>query len=111
VADRARAAGLAARRCDGADVIGVTAAMGHAIARARSGAGPSLVEIVVTPQLHDPPAARDPIERLRRLLDLQGLWSPTYQDVLEADLRGASERAFAAAAAAAPGGSDARGPQ
>lgn len=101
VADRARASGIWERRVDGADPIAVWAAIAVAAARARDGKGPSLVEIAVTQLLHDPPAHRDPIERLRRHLDTAGQWSSTFQEVIEADIRGHLDRAFAAAKGAA----------
>jgi pyruvate dehydrogenase E1 component alpha subunit len=40
----------------------------------------------------NPPAERDPIERLRRHLDAAGQWSQTFQDVIEAEIRGAVEQ-------------------
>ncbi len=94
VSERARACGLWSRRVDGADVIAVYMALASALERARDGRGPGLVEAVVT-QLHrDVPAHRDPIERMRRLLDHKGLWTQTFQDVVEADIRARLEKAF-----------------
>ncbi|HEY8378048.1 MAG TPA: thiamine pyrophosphate-dependent enzyme, partial [Nannocystis sp.] len=104
VAERVKACGLWSRRVDGADVVAVHAALDQALRRARDGRGPGLVEVVVT-QLHpgdseiDIPAHRDPIERLRRYLDREGQWTPTFQDVIEAEVRGQLERAFAHAQA------------
>ena len=98
VADRARALGLWTRRCDGADVFGVVAALDHALQRARDGRGPSLVEVVVTPLLAPQvPARRDPLERLRRYLERSGQWSPALGDAMTAELDGQLARAFAAA--------------
>lgn len=97
VAERVKACGLWSRRVDGADVVAVHAALDQALRRARDGRGPGLVEVVVT-QLHpeaDIPAHRDPLERLRRYLDHEGQWTPTFQDVIEAEVRGQLERAFA----------------
>ncbi|MBX7077698.1 MAG: hypothetical protein K1X88_00840 [Nannocystaceae bacterium] len=99
VADRARTCGVWERRVDGADPLAVYGAIGQAAARARDRRGPSLVEVVVTQLLHDPPAHRDPVERLRRHLDTTGQWTATFQDVAEAEVRGKLERAFAAAQA------------
>ncbi len=95
VADRVRALGIWARRTDGADVVGVMRAVDQALARARERRGPGVVEVVVTQLSHckDAPAHRDPVERLRRYLDLQGGWTPTFQDVVEAEARGQLERA------------------
>jgi len=94
VADRARACGLWARRVDGADPIAVYNTIESAAHRARQGRGPGLVDVVVTPLLHDPPAHRDPIERLRRFLDGRGEWSSTFEDVIEADIRARLDQAF-----------------
>jgi len=91
VYERAKAMGLWSRRIDGADVISVWETLATAVARARKGMGPSLIEAVVTPIHRDPPAHRDPVERLRRHLDAQGEWSQTFQDVIEAEFRGAFE--------------------
>lgn len=99
VAERVKACGLWSRRVDGADVVAVHSALDQALRRARDARGPGLVEVVVT-QLQagateaDIPAHRDPIERLRRHLDREGQWTPTFQDVIEAEVRGQLERAF-----------------
>jgi TPP-dependent pyruvate/acetoin dehydrogenase alpha subunit len=95
VAERARAAGLWTRRCDGADALGVRRSIGAALHRAQDGAGPSLVEVVVTPLLRDPPAERGPVERMRRLLDARGEWTQPFQDVTEAEVHGLIDKAIA----------------
>lgn len=95
VSDRAKAAGLWVRRVDGADALGVHAAIEAAADRARDGRGPSLVEVVVTQMRRDPPAHRDPVERLRRHLDQTGAWTQTLQDVIEAEVFGSLDRAIA----------------
>ncbi|MGH1345024.1 MAG: thiamine pyrophosphate-dependent enzyme [Nannocystales bacterium] len=94
VADRAKAAGLWVRRVDGADALGTHAAIEAAADRARQGRGASLVEVVVTQMHRDPPAHRDPVERLRRHLDQTGAWTQTLQDVIEAEVRGSLDRAI-----------------
>lgn len=94
VADRARTLGLWVRRVDGADPLAVYSALASAATRAREGRGPGLVDVVVTQLVHDPPAHRDPVERLRRHLDATGVWTSTYQDVIEAEVRGRLDRAF-----------------
>lgn len=94
VADRAKAAGLWVRRVDGADALGTHAAIEAAADRARQDRGPSLVEVVVTQMHRDPPAHRDPVERLRRHLDQTGAWTQTLQDVIEAEVRGSLDRAI-----------------
>jgi TPP-dependent pyruvate/acetoin dehydrogenase alpha subunit len=94
VTERARAGGVWVRRVDGADPLAVWNAIAAATARGRERRGPSLVEVVVTQLCHDPPPHRDPIERLRLHLDASGAWTPTFQDVVEADIRGRLDRAF-----------------
>ena len=96
VGDRAKAAGLWVRRVDGADALGTHAAIEAAADRARQGRGPGLVEVVVTQMHRDPPAHRDPVERLRRHLDQTGAWTQTLQDVIEAEVRGSLDRALEA---------------
>lgn len=96
VADRAKATGLWVRRVDGADALGTHAAIEAAADRARQGRGPALVEVVVTQMHRDPPAHRDPVERLRRHLDQTGAWTQTLQDVIEAEVRGSLDRALEA---------------
>ena len=95
VSERARVTGLWSRRCDGADALGVRRAIRMALHRAHDGGGPALVEIVVTPLHRDPPAERDPVERMRRLLDGRGEWSQTFEDVTEAEVHGLLDKALA----------------
>lgn len=94
VADRVRACGLWTRRIDGADPVAVHNTIASAAERARSGRGPGVVDVVVTQLVHDPPAHRDPLERLRRFLDGRGEWSTTFQDVCEAEIRSQLDQAF-----------------
>jgi TPP-dependent pyruvate/acetoin dehydrogenase alpha subunit len=104
VADRARAAGLWTRRVDGADPLAVYATIANAADRARQGRGPALVETVVTQLVHEPPAHRDPVERLRRHLETSGAWTETFQDVIEAEAVAHFDRALAAVPRAADRG-------
>lgn len=94
VADRVKPWGLWSRRVDGADPLAVHNTIESAAVRARQGRGPAVVDVVVTPLLHEPPAHRDPIERLRRFLDGRGEWSATFEDVIEAEVRGQLDQAF-----------------
>ncbi len=94
VAERVQACGLWSRRTDGADGPGVLGTLSGAMERARGGGGPALVEVVVTHLQHDPPAHRDPVERLRRHLAPVGPWNRNFQDVTEADVRGRLDQAF-----------------
>jgi pyruvate dehydrogenase E1 component alpha subunit len=98
--DRLGACGLSSRRCDGADVLSTLRALSAALTRARRGDGPAFVEVFVTPLSRDVPAHRDPVERLRRCLDARGEWTQTFQDVVEAELRGRFDQVLARAGAA-----------
>ena len=106
-ADRAAANGMPGMLVDGNDVVAVRDAMSVAVHRARSGAGPSVLEALTYRHFGhsrtDPgtsrPAeevlewlARDPLLVARRRLEVQG--TP------EADIDAAAERAAAAVAAA-----------
>lgn len=88
VAQRVAAYGLSAVTVDGNDVLAVATAVGAAVERARSGGGPSLVECFTYRQgghKRDDPATyrpraeveawlrRDPVHRMRRALELEGL--------------------------------------
>ena len=88
VAQRVAAYGLPAVTVDGNDVLAVAAAVGAAVEGARSGNGPSLVECFTYRQgghKRDDPATyrpraevevwlrRDPVHRMRRALELEGL--------------------------------------
>ena len=95
VAERAGSMGLWVRRCDGADALGVRRSLAMALHRAREGAGPGLVEVVVSPLAQDPPAERDPVERMRRLLDARGDWTQPFQDVCEAAIHKLLDEAIA----------------
>ena len=109
IAEKAEAYGMPGVRVDGNDVVAVLVAVREAAERARSGRGPSLVE-AVTYRLGphttaDDPGryrddddvakweARDPLERVRKLLDRSGAWSTSWQHTLE---REASNRVEAA---------------
>ena len=73
------------------------------VEHARDGRGPAFVEVVVTPLYNpDVPAHRDPVERLRRFLDHEGLWTPAFEEALEREILGQLDRAFAYARGAAP---------
>ena len=106
-ADRAAANGMPGMLVDGNDVVAVRDAMSVAVHRARSGAGPSVLEALTyrhfghsrtDPGTYRPAEevqewlARDPLLVARRRLEVQG--TP------EADIDAAAERAAAAVAAA-----------
>jgi 2-oxoisovalerate dehydrogenase E1 component alpha subunit len=100
VADRAAAFGLPGVVVDGNDVLAVYRVMSEAVARARAGRGPTLVEAKtyrITPHSSDDDdrsyrtrdeveqwKKRDPIVRFRQYLDEAGLLDRARQAELEA---------------------------
>jgi len=117
LAQKAVAAGIPGEQVDGNDVIAVRAAVGRAIARAREGDGPSLVE-ALTYRMSDHttaddasryrPAdqvsaewANDPVPRLRTFLVDAGAWSKADEErlneAINAELDAAVERYLATA--------------
>ena len=113
IAVKAAAYGMPGVRADGNDVLAVHRVVGEAVARARTGGGPTLVETVTyrmgvhsssdDPARYRDPAevkaweSRDPLLRLRRHLAARGEWSETW----ERKERESLERALAAALAEA----------
>ncbi|SFV04459.1 pyruvate dehydrogenase (acetyl-transferring) E1 component subunit alpha [Alicyclobacillus macrosporangiidus] len=110
VAQKAVAYGIEGIRVDGNDVVAVYAAMCRAVARARAGGGPTLVEAVTyrqgphttaddprryrDPQVHQTwVEALDPIRRLRLCLERRGAWDEAAES---AWIREADERIAAA---------------
>ncbi|HEU4319030.1 MAG TPA: pyruvate dehydrogenase (acetyl-transferring) E1 component subunit alpha [Acidimicrobiia bacterium] len=99
IAIKADAYGMPGVRVDGNDVVAVLVAVREAAELARSGGGPSLIEAVtyrIGPHTtaDDPTRYRDeaegetweekdPLERVRRLLDQQRAWTPEWQQELE----------------------------
>jgi 2-oxoisovalerate dehydrogenase E1 component alpha subunit len=101
LAQKAIAAGFAGEQVDGNDVIAVHAAMADALAQARAGGGPRLIE-ALTYRLSDHTTADDagryrsaeevqarwkeePIARLRSYLVNQKVWAKTDEEELVAD--------------------------
>ncbi len=96
IAIKAHAYGMPGVRVDGNDLLAVIAVMEDAVARARSGQGPTLIEAVTyrraghsssdDPSAYRDPAepkeweAKDPLERWRRHLERRGLWSAQLHD-------------------------------
>jgi pyruvate dehydrogenase E1 component alpha subunit len=112
LAQKAIAAGIECSQVDGNDVIAVRHAMDEALERARSGAGPTLIE-ALTYRLSDHTTAddatryrspdevaeawkRDPILRLRTYLAASGAWDKAAED---AWLKDCNEKVQAAAQA------------
>jgi len=97
---------------DGNDVVGIYALVQEALHRARAGKGPTVIECVTyrlcdhttaddmsryaDPAERERAAALEPMLRLRRFLERQGLWDDAKQTALEADI---NERIDAAEAA------------
>ncbi len=98
LAQRALAYDIAGVRVDGQDVLAVLTVMKEAIERARSGGGPTLVEALTfrygphttsdDPKKYrsqeevDEWMARDPIERLRKYMVAEGIWTDADDEQL-----------------------------
>ncbi len=99
IAVKAAAYGMPGVVVDGNDVVAVLQAVGEAVAAARSGAGPTLVEAVTyrmaahttaddPGRYRDPEEAeawkdRDPLLRVQRHLQAAGEWTEEWQEELE----------------------------
>ncbi len=98
LAQKAIAAGIEGLQVDGNDVIAVRAAMDEALARARSGDGPTLIE-ALSYRLSDHTTAddasryrsadevaeawkKDPVLRLRNYLAARGAWDKAHEEAL-----------------------------
>lgn len=111
IAIKAEAYGMPGIQVDGNDVVAVLVAVREAASVARSGEGPSLIEAVTyrlgphttadDPTRYrddyegDPWEEREPLERVRRLLERQGTWTPDWQTELESQASDAIESAVA----------------
>src|SRR4051812_15605068 len=117
-AEKGVAFGVPSLRCDGNDMLAVIWATREALARAVRGEGPTLIE-AITYRLsghstNDDPKAyrqedeveewrrRDPIARLRRLLNARGLWTDLDQSDAEAAMLEEIKQAIAVAEKVAP---------
>jgi pyruvate dehydrogenase E1 component alpha subunit len=96
VAIKALAYGMPGIRVDGNDLLAVIAVMEDAVARARAGEGPTLIEGVTyrrgghsssdDPSVYRDPSepkeweAKDPLERWRRYLETRKLWTQELHD-------------------------------
>ena len=109
LAQKAIAAGIEGEQVDGNDVIAVREAVGRAIAKARAGGGPHLIE-ALTYRLGDHTTADDasryrngsevsarwaeePIARLRNHLVANGMWGKADEERLLAEITLTIERA------------------
>jgi pyruvate dehydrogenase E1 component alpha subunit len=109
IAIKSDAYGMPGIRVDGNDVVAVLVAVREAAALARGGQGPSLIEAVtyrIGPHTTaDDPSryrdsdegedweSRDPLIRVRNLLERQGSWSEEWQTELETQASNRIERA------------------
>lgn len=96
IAQKAIAYGMPGERVDGNDVLAVYEAVKEAMDRARSGGGPTLLELLSyrvgahstsdDPRAYreqsavDPWAAKDPIERFRKVLNEKKAWDPSEDE-------------------------------
>ena len=120
LAQKAIAAGIEGEQVDGNDVIAVREAVARAVAKARSGGGPHLIE-ALTYRLSDhttaddarryrsdsdvsPHWAEDPITRLRNHLVGRGMWAKTDEERLLAEVSAAVDKAAEAYLATPPQG-------
>jgi len=118
LAQKAAAAGIAGEQVDGNDVIAVRAVVERALARARQGLGPTLVE-ALTYRLCDHTTADDasryrddaevsrhwaaePLLRLRHFLTNSGRWDKAREDALLRECSSAVEQAADAYLATPP---------
>jgi len=123
LAQKAIAAGFEGEQVDGNDVIAVREAMSRALAKARAGGGPHLIE-ALTYRLGDHTTADDasryrsgpevsarwaeePISRLRNYLVAGGMWGKAGEERLLAEITLTIERAAEAYLAAPPQGPEA----
>ncbi|SNS56635.1 pyruvate dehydrogenase (acetyl-transferring) E1 component subunit alpha [Rhodococcoides kyotonense] len=95
IADRGRGYGIPALRVDGNDVLAVLAATRTALARAREGSGPTLIEAVTyrmgphttsddptryrSAAVDDEWKQKDPIDRIERLLETEGAMDDAFR--------------------------------
>ena len=121
-AARAAGYGIAGELVDGNDLFAMHDACTRAVARARAGEGPTLIEArtyrmgphntsddptrYVDPVELDEHRAFDPIERVRRYLRAEGLVDETSEQALVQELRAEVDAAFAEAEGSAPPGAE-----
>jgi pyruvate dehydrogenase E1 component alpha subunit len=86
LASKARGYGVPTIRVDGSDAVAVWQAASEAVDRARSGAGPTLIEAVAAPRstpddraAPGPGGPGDPLARLRGYLQHRGLWTERWE--------------------------------
>lgn len=97
VAARAKGYGITGVRVDGTDILALVATLGAAVDRARTGGGPTLVEVLL-----GGPHSRDPVELLRRHLAHRGEWDEPREDALSREQQQLVGNVLRAAAGAGP---------
>jgi pyruvate dehydrogenase E1 component alpha subunit len=113
IADRAKGYGIVGVRVDGNDLVAVWQVAKEAVARARAGEGPTLIEAVtyrIAPHTtsDDPKRYRDeeeakvwlakePVGRLRKALEHLGLWDDEQEEALTGELKAWLDEAVAEA--------------
>ncbi len=118
LAQKAIAAGIPGGQVDGNDVIAVRDAVEHALARARAGEGPTVVEALTYRMADHTTAddagryraadevsghwAKDPIARLRNYLSAAGAWTKDAEERLIEEINGEIDAAVEHYLAAAP---------
>src|SRR5208337_2910282 len=122
LAQKAIAAGIEGEQVDGNDVVAVREAVGRAVAKARAGGGPHLIE-ALTYRLSDhttaddarryrsdaevsPHWAEDPITRLRNHLVGAGMWAKVDEERLLAEVSAAVDKAAETYLAIPPQGAE-----
>ncbi len=103
VASKGIAYGVHALRCDGNDPVAVLQMTRSAVARASAGLGPTLIEAMTERRRDDSDwAGRDPIQRLRKHLESQKMWTLFREAALESEVRAEITAAVAAAESQGP---------
>ena len=113
LAARAPGYGMPGVSVDGNDLLAVHKVTAEAVARARAGEGPTLIEAhtfrmwahttaddptrYVNPEVKERWAKRDPIDRARKYLIAAGVWSEAENEALQAAVDAEVEAAFTAA--------------
>jgi pyruvate dehydrogenase E1 component alpha subunit len=118
IAQKAVAFGFDGIQVDGNDVLAMHAVAGEALAKARSGGGPTLIEAYTyrmgnhttsddasryrTEQEVKEWAGRDPIERFKTYLQTRGLWDDAFDAQVQKDAEGMINAAVEKAESTAP---------
>ena len=86
IADKAIAYGVTSARCDGSDALEVVACVGDAVARARRGEGPTLIEATLDGDV-------DPLDRLQSELGLDEAALSALDEAIGGEIREAEAAA------------------